>query len=137
MLVKAKTKSGELIQIYDSEYLKDLDLKDLGMSDIEEITELDEVLPIYPLNDIILSQLVKKSTDSQKLESLGIYTCGELAIEKALIDRKESKLSRSQRELVIQRYNDVLSVLGDPKNGPDPSESEGNSDSTGDRGDMV
>lgn len=137
MLVKAKTKSGELIQIYDSEYLKDLDLKDLGMSDIEEITELDEVLPIYPLNDIILSQLVKKSTDSQKLESLGIYTCGELAIEKALIDRKKSKLSRSQRELVIQRYNDVLSVLGDPKNGSDPSESEGNSDSTGDGGDMV
>ena len=137
MLVKAKTKSGELIQIYDSEYLKDLNLEDFSLTDIEEITELDEILPIYPLNDVILSQLIKKSTDSQKLENLGIYTCGELAIEKALIDRKESKLSRSQRELVIQRYNDVLSVLCDPKNGPDPSESEGNSDSTGDGGDMV
>ena len=137
MLVKAKTSKGETIQIYDSEYLKELDLSDLGLTDIEEIIELDEVLPIYPLNDVILSQLIKKSTDSQKLENLGIYTCGELAIEKALIDRKESKLSRSQRELVIQRYNDVLSVLSDPKNGPDPSESEGNSDSIGDGGDMV
>ena len=58
MLVKCKTNKGEFIQIYDPEYLEDLDLKDFGLSDIEEITELDGNLPIYPLNDIILSHLV-------------------------------------------------------------------------------
>ena len=142
MLVKAKTKSGETIQIYDPEYLNDLDLKDFGMSDIEEITELDTDFPIYPLTDIILSQITKKSTISQKLENLGILNCGDLSIEKARISKKISKLSRSQRELVTQRYNDVLDILGDPKNGTDPAKQDkqpesGNSDSTGSGGDMV
>ena len=139
MLVKAKTKSGETIQIYDPDYLKDLDLKDFGLSDIEEITELDTDFPIYPLTDIILSQITKKSTISQKLENLGILNCGDLSIEKARISKKISKLSRSQRELVTQRYNDVLDILGDPKNGTDPAKQteSGDSESTGSGGDMV
>ena len=70
MLVKCKTKNNELIQIYDPDYLEDLDLKDFGLSDIEEITKLDGNLPIYPLNDIILSQITKRSTTSQKLINL-------------------------------------------------------------------
>ena len=61
MLVKAKTSKGETIQIYDSEYLKDLDLKDFGLTDIEDITELDGLLPIYPLNDIILNPLILRN----------------------------------------------------------------------------
>ncbi len=139
MLVKAKTKSGETIQIYDPEYLNDLDLKDFGLSDIEEITELDTDFPIYPLTDIILSQITKKTTNSQKLENLGILNCGDLSIEKARISKKISKLSRSQRELVMQRYNDVLDVLGDPKNGTDPAKQteSTSSESTGSGGDMV
>lgn len=139
MLVKAKTKSGETIQIYDPDYLKDLDLKDFGLSDIEEITELDTDFPIYPLTDIILSQITKKSTISQKLENLGIMNCGDLSIEKARISKKISRLSRSQRELVTQRYNDVLNVLSDPKNGSDPTKQteSGDSESTGSGGDMV
>ena len=139
MLVKAKTKSGETIQIYDPDYLKDLDLKDFGLSDIEEITELDTDFPIYPLTDIILSQITKKTTNSQKLENLGILNCGDLSIEKARISKKISKLSRSQRELVTQRYNDVLDILGDPKNGTDPAKQteSTSSESTGSGGDMV
>ena len=139
MLIKAKTKSGEFIQIYDPEYLNDLDLKDFGMSDIEEITELDRVYPVYSLTDIILSQITKKTTDSQKLENLGFYDWGSLIEEVDLILDKKSKLSRSQRELVLQRYNDVLIILIDPKNGSDPAKQteSGDSESTGSGGDMV
>lgn len=139
MLVKAKTKSGEFIQIYDPEYLNDLDLKDFGLSDIEEITELDRVYPVYSLTDIILSQITKKTTDSQKLENLGFYDWGSLVEEVDLILDKKSRLSRSQRELVMQRYNDVLDILGDPKNGTDPAKQteSTSSESTGSGGDMV
>lgn len=139
MLVKAKTKSGELIQIYDPEYLKDLNLEDFGLTDIEYITELDENNPIYPLNDVILSQITRKSTDSQKLENLNLLRWGDIIYENSLINQKKSKLSRSQRELVTQRYNDVLNVLGDPKNGSDPAKQteSGDSESTGSGGDMV
>ena len=139
MLVKAKTSKGEDIQIYDSEYLKELNFSDFGLTDIEDITELDGLLPIYPLNDIILSQIIRKSTDSQKLENLGLFTWGDLSIEYSKINEKISKLSHSQRELVKQRYNDVLNVLSDPKNGPEPGEPDqsGSDDSTGSGGDMV
>lgn len=138
MLVKCKTKNNETIQIYDPDYLEDLDLKDFGLSDIEEITELNKVYPVYPLTDIILSQITKKTTNSQKLENLGFYDWGSLVEEVDLILDKKSKLSRSQRELVLQKYNDVLIVLIDPKNGSDPVKSDaGNSESTGSGGDVV
>lgn len=120
MLVKCKTSKGEFIQIYDPDYLEDLDLKDFGLSDIEEITELDGNLPIYPLNDIILSQITKRSTTSQKLINLGLLTWLDILLEFHEIESKQSNLSRSQRELVKQRYNDISSVLVDPKNGPNP-----------------
>lgn len=124
MLIKCKTKSGEFIQVYDLDYLHDLDLKDFGLSDIEEIVKLDKDLPIYPLNDIILSQLVKRKTDSQKLEDLGLYVVGQLEAEHAEIDLKRSKLSYSQRELVNKRFNEIKQVLHDPKNGKAPEKQD-------------
>lgn len=124
MLIKCKTKSGESIQVYDLDYLHDLDLKDFGLTDIEEINELDENLPVYPLNDIILSQLTKKSTDSQKLENLGLYVVGQLQAEHAEVDLKRSKLSYSQRELVNKRFNEIKQVLQDPKNGKAPEKQD-------------
>ena len=127
MLVKCKTKNNETIQIYDPDYLKDLDLKDFGLSDIEEITELDGNLPIYPLNDIILSQITKRSTISQKLINLGLLTWLDILLEFHEIEAKESNLSKSQRDLVTQRYNDISAVLADPKNGSNPNK-QGESD---------
>ena len=127
MLVKCKTKNNETIQIYDPDYLKDLDLKDFGLSDIEEITELDGNLPIYPLNDIILSQITKRSTISQKLINLGLLTWLDILLEFHEIEAKESNLSKSQRDLVTQRYNDISTVLADPKNGSN-SNKQGESD---------
>ena len=94
MLVKCKTKNNEPIQIYDLDYLKDLDLKDFGLSDIKEITELDGNLPIYPLNDIILSQITKRSTISQKLINLGLLTWLDILLEFHEIEAKESNLSK-------------------------------------------
>lgn len=135
MLVKCKTSKGEFIQIYDPDYLEDLDLKDFGLSDIEEITELDGNLSIYPLNDIILSQITKRSTTSQKLINLGLLTWLDIFLESHEIEAKQSNLSRSQRELVKQRYNDISTVLADPKNGPNPDkpiESSGESGGTDD-----
>ena len=127
MLVKCKTKSNELIQIYDPDYLEDLDLKDFGLSDIEEITELDGNLPIYPLNDIILSQITKRSTVSQKLINLHLTYWKDIILEYHLIQAKESNLSKSQRDLVEQRYNDTSAVFADPKNGSNPDK-QGESD---------
>lgn len=131
MLVKCKTKNNEVIQIYDPDYLKDLDLKDFGLSDIKEITELDGNLPIYPLNDIILSQITKRSTISQKLINLGLLTWLDILLEFHKIEAKQSNLSKSQRDLVIQRYNDISAVLANPKNGSNPDkqgESDGGAD---------
>ena len=124
MLVKCKTKSNELIQIYDPDYLEDLDLKDFGLSDIEEITELDGNLPIYPLNDIILSQLTKKSTDSQKLENLTIYSWDDIKKNADRVHKKISYLSASQRMLVDKRYKEIQVVLHDPKNGKAPEKQD-------------
>ena len=124
MLVKCKTKSNELIQIYDPDYLEDLDLKDFGLSDIEEITELDGNLPIYPLNDIILSQLTKKSTDSQKLENLTIYSWDDIQKNADRVHKKISYLSASQRMLVDKRYKEIQVVLHDPKNGKAPEKQD-------------
>lgn len=131
MLVKCKTKNNETIQIYDPDYLEDLDLKDFGLSDIEEITELDWNLPIYPLNDIILSQITKRSTISQKLINLHLTDWKDIILEYHLIQAKESNLSKSQRDLVTQRYNDISAVLANPKNGSNPNkqgESDGGAD---------
>lgn len=127
MLVKCKTKNNEVIQIYDPDYLEDLDLKDFGLSDIEEITELDGNLPIYPLNDIILSQITKRSTVSQKLINLRLTDWKDIILEYHLIQAKESNLSKSQRDLVTQRYNDISAVLANPKNGSNPDK-QGKSD---------
>lgn len=131
MLVKCKTKNNESIQIYDPDYLEDLDLKDFGLSDIEEITELDGNLPIYPLNDIILSQITKRSTISQKLINLHLTNWKDIILEYHLIQAKESNLSKSQRDLVVQRYNDISAVIANPKNGSNPDkreESDGGAD---------
>ena len=111
MLVKCKTKSDKFIQIYDSEDLKDLHLEDFGLSDIENISKPEQDLPIYPLNDVILSQISKKSTSSQKLENCGIYTFYDLSEEYLKILAKESRLSRSQRDLVVFRFKEIANVI--------------------------
>ena len=124
MLIKCKTKSGESIQVYDLDYLHDLDLKDFGLTDIEEINELDGNLPVYPLNDIILSQLTKKSTDSQKLENLTIYSWDDIQKNADRVHKKISYLSASQRMLVDKRYKEIQVVLHDPKNGKAPEKQD-------------
>ena len=124
MLIKCKTKSGESIQVYDLDYLHDLDLKDFGFTDIEEINELDGNLPIYPLNDIILSQITSLPTDSSKLENLTIYSWDDIKKNADRVHKKISYLSASQRMLVDKRYKEIQTVLHDPKNGKAPEKQD-------------
>ena len=85
---------------------------------------MDGNLPVYPLNDIILSQLTKKSTDSQKLENLTIYSWDDIKKNADRVHKKISYLSASQRMLVDKRYKEIQMVLHDPKNGKAPEKQD-------------
>lgn len=101
--------------LYDK---SDFDLKELGLNleDVKEIepnkimSEYDEY-PILNLNDYLLRTLrPKERTITHILSEQGIETLYHLVSNKLLIDKKESKLSSSQRKMVIQRYNEILNL---------------------------
>ena len=102
--------------LYD---VTDFDVKELGLEleDVEVIepnkimSEYDEI-PILNLNDFLLRLLNQKArTTTHILAELGIETLYHLTANKLLIDKKQSKLSRSQREMVVQRYNEITKCL--------------------------
>ena len=101
--------------LYDK---NDFDVKEIGLEleDVEIIepnkimSEYDE-LPIMSLNDFLLRMLKhNERTTTHILGELGLDSLYQLTHEKLLIDKKESKLSRSQRDKVIQRYNEITNL---------------------------
>lgn len=101
--------------LYDK---KDFDVKEIGLEleDVEVIepnkimSEYDEV-PIMNLNDFLLRLLKHdERTTTHVLGELGIDTLYHLVHEKLLIDQKKSKLTRSQRDKVIKRYNEIIKL---------------------------
>ena len=101
--------------LYD---ITDFDIKELGLEleDVEIIepnrimSEFDE-LPIMNLNDFLLRMLKhNERTITHILGELGLDSLYQITHEKLLIDKKESKLSRSQRDKVIQRYNEITNL---------------------------
>ena len=97
--------------IYDK---KEVNLDDFSIEKIKDI-DLSELesdyanLPILEFNQFLLRTLKpKERTDNHILSELRIETFNELKQEKTRIDAKVSKLSHSQRELVINRYNEIV-----------------------------
>ena len=102
--------------LYDK---NDFDVKEIGLEleDVEIIepnkimSEYDE-LPIMNLNDFLLRMLKpNERTTTHILGELGLDSFYQITHEKLLIDKKESKLSRSQRNKVLQRYEEIIKLI--------------------------
>lgn len=96
----------------------DFDLKELGFN-VEEAKELEpnkimseyDEYPIMNINDLLLKTLrPKERTTTHILAEQGIETLYHLVANKLLIDKKASKLSSSQRKLVVKRYNEIIEL---------------------------
>jgi hypothetical protein len=118
-LVKYKEESPEII-VFD---VKDFKPSDFNLIEVKEIT-LDELkkeyalTPMISLNDLILRTIrPKERTVSHVLSECGIECFTALLREYLLItELKASKLSSSQRKMVIDRYNYILSLTTEKDN---------------------
>lgn len=99
------------------------DKQDINLEELELPLELDEtvqfedliskyrLLPILSLNEFLLRIINPKyRTATHILGEVGINSFFELEKEFNKIEFKQSNLSKSQRELVIKRYNELLNV---------------------------
>lgn len=96
----------------------DFDVKELGLN-LEDVTVLEpnkimseyDEYPIINLNDFLLRTLrPKERTTTHILAEQGIENLYHLVSNKLLIDKKQSKLSSSQRKLVVKRYNEIIEL---------------------------
>ena len=93
-------RNNEILENMNLEVEKDLTFKD--------ICENYSVFPILSLNDVILTTLNPKiKTDTRRLDEMGCLFWVILETQYNLIQEKKSKLSRSQRELIVRRYNEL------------------------------
>lgn len=68
-------------------------------------------LPILQLNEFILRIFnPKKRTTTHILGENGIDCWAQIENEYNLIQSKQSKLSKTQRDKVIERYNEIINV---------------------------
>jgi hypothetical protein len=109
-------RNEEVFLLYDKE---DFNVEELGLNleDVQVIepdkimSEYDE-FPILNLNDFLLRGLKHNSrTDTHILGEAGIDTLYQLIHEKLLIDQKKSDLPRPKRDIVLKRYDDIMSLL--------------------------
>lgn len=97
------------------------DKKDINLEELELPLELDEViqfedliskyrlLPILSLNEFLLRIINPKyRTATHILGEIGINSFFELEEEYNKIEMKKSNLSKSQRDIVVKRYNELL-----------------------------
>jgi hypothetical protein len=108
-------RNDELFLLYDS---SDFNVEELGfqLEDVE-VVEPEKIMseyknyPILNLNDFLLRLLrPKERTKTHLLGELGLDSLYQLETEKQKIDAKKSILSRTQRECVLERYNDIITL---------------------------
>lgn len=99
---------------------KDFDLKELGLTFEGEIIEPNRIVseydeyPILNLNELLLKTLKpKERTVSHVLSEVGIETIYQLTHEKLLIDQKKSNLPRSKRDMILQRYQEIMKLCSE------------------------
>ena len=105
----------DLFILYDN---KDFDVKEIGLQ-LENITVLEpkkiltdySIFPILNLNEFLL-RVIKPNerTITHRLGELGLDSFQKLETEKQKIDEKKSSLSKAQREIVLGRYNDIITL---------------------------
>lgn len=101
--------------LFDKEEIK-LEELQLELTQDEEISWQDLIskykfLPILSLNEFILRIINPKyRSTTHILGEIGISSFYELEEEYFKIELKQSKLSKSQRELVTKRYNELFYV---------------------------
>lgn len=108
-------RNDELFLLYDS---SDFDVKELGLQledvqviEPEKIQSEYKDFPILNLNDFLLRLLRhKERTITHILGELGLDSLRKLETEKQKIDVKKSTLSKTQREYVLERYNDIITL---------------------------
>lgn len=108
-------RDNEIFLLYDKE---DFNVEELGLKlEDVKIIEPNEILskydeyPIIKLNDFLLRLLrPKERTTTHILAEQGIETLYHIVSNKLLIDKKSSKLSSSQRKLVVDRYNEIIGL---------------------------
>lgn len=114
ILCRFPTNETEFI-LYDK---TDFDVKELGL-DLEEVKEIEankimseyDEYPIININDLLLKSIKpKERTTTHILAEQGIESLYHLVANKLLIDKKVSKLSSSQRKLVVERYNEIINL---------------------------
>ncbi len=90
---------------------KDFNLEPVKEITVEELKSDYNLLPIVELNEFLLGILAsKKRTTTRILAECKIETFKALEYELDLIRQKKSNLSRSQRELVQSRYNEIVTL---------------------------
>ena len=114
ILCKFPTNETQFI-LYDK---TDFDVKELGLN-VEDVQKLEpnkimseyDEYPIININDLLLKTLrPKERTTTHILAEQGIETLYHLVANKLQIDKKISKLSSSQRKLVVERYNEIINL---------------------------
>lgn len=96
--------------LYDSEDFTDL-IKDMNIEIEKELSyeEFDKdysFYPIIPVNDLILKAINPKvKTNTSALDKLNISCWMSIKKEYNKIQKKESKLSKSQRDIVVKQYS--------------------------------
>ena len=101
--------------LYDK---KDFDLKEIGLQ-VEDIEILEpnkiltdySIYPILELNEFLLRIIKPRElTITHRLGELGLDCVASLAHEMDLIYAKKSKLSKRQRNMVLQRYDEIKNL---------------------------
>lgn len=111
-------KDIEQFVVYDKESFKpeDFELEPVKEITIEELKSDYNLLPIIKLNEFLLGVLAKKKrTISRILAECGIETFKAFEYERDLVHSKKSKLTRAQREMVLDRYDDIVTSVTEHK----------------------
>lgn len=105
--------------LFDNKEFKpeDFNLEKIEEIGLEDVKTKHRNLPILELNDFLLRTLRPKSrTVTHILSENKIETFSDLEYQRDLISQKKSNLSRSQREMVLQRYDEICSIKSEQEN---------------------
>ena len=108
-----KDKEKEEFVIFDKDKFEP---EKYNLEPIKEITQEELktgycLYPIIKLSDFLFGMLnTKKRTATNRMSECKIETFKAFDYEANLIAEKKSKLSHSQRELVLKIYNEILSA---------------------------
>ena len=99
--------------LFDNKEFKpeDFNLEKIEEIGLEDVKTKYNTLPILELNDFLLKTIrPKERTVTHILAENKVETFSDLEYQKDLISQKKSSLSHSQREMVLQRYNEICSI---------------------------